>query len=371
MTPNAPLLKVTGLKKYFPVGGGFLRKPHNFIHAVDDLNFEILSGGSMGLVGESGCGKTTSLRIIAGFESATSGDVYIDEQRVNDIPPQRRDTSMVFQSYGLFPHMTVFENVSYGLKVRHVPKVEIKARVAEVLRLVGLEGLAKRSVAQLSGGQQQRVALCRAIITEPKVLLFDEPLSNLDAKLRKGTREQIRQIQQELGITSLYVTHDQAEAMSISDQIAVMNAGQLQQLGSAEEIYTQPANRFVAGFIGEANFLAAQVTSVVGSAIKISCAGVEIQLEQEGLDVQAGEAGALLIRPEAVDLVDEEQGDLGAKVLFSHYTGSIVLYALALPSGERLEVQVANPQERGLLPIGAQTGLRLHRRSLHLLPKED
>ncbi len=338
--------------------------------AVDHFSLAVERGKLITLLGPSGCGKTTSLRIIAGFENATSGDVYIDEVRVNDIAPQHRDTSMVFQSYGLFPHMTVFENVSYGLKVKHVPKKEINVRVAEVLHLVGLEGLGKRSVGQLSGGQQQRVALCRAIITEPKVLLFDEPLSNLDAKLRKGTREQIRSLQQELGITSLYVTHDQAEAMSISDQIAVMNDGKLQQLGVAEEIYSRPANQFVAGFIGEANFLKARVVSVSGNTIKIALADTEIALEQTGLPAEAGDESALLIRPEAVDLVDVGMGDIDAEVLFSHYTGSVVLYALSLAGGQRLEVQVANPQERGLLSIGSRVGLHLHRRSLRLLKKE-
>ena len=276
---------------------------------------------------------------------------------------------MVFQSYGLFPHMTVFENVAYGLKVRRVPRQEIKKRVAEVLALVGLQGLEDRGVGQLSGGQQQRVALCRAIVVQPKVLLFDEPLSNLDAKLRKGTREQIRRIQKELGITSLYVTHDQAEAMSISDRIAVMNAGRLQQLGTAEEIYARPANHFVADFIGEANFLTAQVLSSEGDKVRIRLLEVELEIPQGG-EFAPGQQVDVVVRPEAVDLLPEGEGDTTAEVLFSHYTGSVVLYALRLPDGERLEVQVANPQERGLLPVGAKVGVRFHRRSLHLLPKE-
>ncbi len=341
------------------------------VRAVDDFSLSVNRGELVTLLGPSGCGKTTSLRILAGFESATSGNVYIDGRRVNDIPPQNRLTSMVFQSYGLFPHMTVMENVAYGLRVKHVHKKKIKLQVQEVLNLVGLVGLDSRSVAKLSGGQQQRVALCRAIITEPHVLLFDEPLSNLDAKLRKGTREQIRSLQQELGITSVYVTHDQAEAMSISDWVAVMQDGRLQQLGSAEEIYSQPANRFVASFIGEANFLTAKVVSVAGNTTKVAAAGTEIFVEQIGLSVEVDDEVALLIRPEAVDLVDVEAGDVDAEVLFSHYTGSVVLYALSLSGGERLEVQVANPQERGLLSIGAHVGLRLHRRSLRLLKKED
>lgn len=340
------------------------------VRAVDDFSLEVGRGELVTLLGPSGCGKTTSLRILAGFELPTSGDVYIEGQKVTYVPPQKRPTSMVFQSYGLFPHMTVFENVAYGLKVRRVPRQEIKKRVAEVLSLVGLEGLEDRGVGQLSGGQQQRVALCRAIVVQPKVLLFDEPLSNLDAKLRKGTREQIRRIQKELGITSLYVTHDQAEAMSISDRIAVMNAGRLQQLGTAEEIYARPANHFVADFIGEANFLTARVLACEDGVVRIQLFETEIELEQPGAAFAPGQEVDVVVRPEAVDLLPEGEGDTPAEVLFSHYTGSVVLYALRLPDGGRLEVQVANPQERGLLPVGAKVGVRLHRRSLHLLPKE-
>ncbi len=339
------------------------------VRAVDDFSLEVERGELVTLLGPSGCGKTTSLRILAGFELPTSGDVYIEGQKMTYVPPQKRPTSMVFQSYGLFPHMTVFENVAYGLKVRRVPRQEIKKRVAEVLALVGLQGLEDRGVGQLSGGQQQRVALCRAIVVQPKVLLFDEPLSNLDAKLRKGTREQIRRIQKELGITSLYVTHDQAEAMSISDRIAVMNAGRLQQLGTAEEIYARPANHFVADFIGEANFLTAQVLSSEGDKVRIRLLEVELEIPQGG-EFAPGQQVDVVVRPEAVDLLPEGEGDTTAEVLFSHYTGSVVLYALRLPDGERLEVQVANPQERGLLAVGAKVGVRLHRRSLHLLPKE-
>jgi len=341
------------------------------VRAVDDFSLSVDRGDLVTLLGPSGCGKTTSLRILAGFENATTGNVYIDEHRVNDIPPQRRNTAMVFQSYGLFPHMTVLENVAYGLKVKHVPKRTIAKRVTEVLGLVGLDGLEKRSVAKLSGGQQQRVALCRAIITEPQVLLFDEPLSNLDAKLRKGTREQIRRIQQELGITSLYVTHDQAEAMSISDSIAVMNDGKLQQLGNAEEIYAQPANRFVAGFIGEADLVPADVTATTTDTIRIRILGAEFDVVQPGDAFSAGQAVEVVVRPEAVDLVDPAEGDVTATVGFSHYTGSIVLYSLVLSDEQRISVQVANPLERGFLDVDQTIGLHFHRRSLHVLPAES
>jgi iron(III) transport system ATP-binding protein len=341
------------------------------VRAVDDFSLSVERGELVTLLGPSGCGKTTSLRILAGFENPTSGSVYIDGHCVNDVPPQHRRTSMVFQSYGLFPHMTVLENVAYGLRVKRIPKRVIVPQVAEVLEMVGLEGLEKRSVAKLSGGQQQRVALCRAIITQPHVLLFDEPLSNLDAKLRKGTREQIRQIQQELGITSLYVTHDQAEAMSISDWIAVMHEGKLQQLGNAEEIYAKPSNRFVAGFIGEANMLSAEVVAATADSLRVRLLGTEMDIFQSGEGLSAGDPVELVVRPEAVDLVDVSSGDLDAVVSFSHYTGSIVQYSVILPDKQRISVQVANPIERGFLTEEQEIGLRFHRRSLRALPRES
>lgn len=339
------------------------------VRAVDDFSLSVNRGDLVTLLGPSGCGKTTSLRILAGFENATAGSVYIDGQRVNDIPPQNRNTSMVFQSYGLFPHMTVKENVAYGLRVKHVPKREIQTRVQEVLALVGLVGLESRSVAKLSGGQQQRVALCRAIITKPQVLLFDEPLSNLDAKLRKGTREQIRRLQQELGITSVYVTHDQAEAMSISDWVAVMEAGKLQQLGTAEEIYARPANRFVADFIGEANLLPARIANASTEGALISMYGCEIAVDRFGNQFATGQAIDVVVRPEAMDVVDEQDGDFAAMIQFSHYTGSLVVYTMSLQDGREISVQVANPVERGMLQAGQTVGLRLHRRSLHVLER--
>ena len=340
------------------------------VRAVDDFSLSVKRGDLVTLLGPSGCGKTTSLRILAGFENATAGSVYIDGHRVNDIPPQNRNTSMVFQSYGLFPHMTVMENVAYGLRVKHVPKREINTRVADVLALVGLVGVESRSVAKLSGGQQQRVALCRAIVTKPEVLLFDEPLSNLDAKLRKGTREQIRRIQQELGITSVYVTHDQAEAMSISDWVAVMQDGRMQQLGTAEEVYARPANRFVADFIGEANLLPAHVANAAPEGIVISLYGCEIALSRFGSTFTTNQAIDVVVRPEAVDIVDEQEGDFPATTRFSHYTGSIVVYTMCLPDEKIIYVQISNPLERGMLQEGQTVGLRLHRRSLHVLERK-
>ena len=224
-------------------------------YAVKDTCLEIRPGSFVTLLGPSGCGKTTTLRMIAGFESPDEGEIYLGNEAINALPPNKRDTAMVFQSYALLPHYNVFDNVAYGLKLRKVPKDEIKERVTRILELVELSGMEARMTNQLSGGQQQRVALARALVLEPGVLLFDEPLSNLDAKLRVSMRTEIRRIQQATGITAIYVTHDQSEAMALSDSIIIMNKGVVAQIGSPQEIYYHPNSEFVADFIGEANFL--------------------------------------------------------------------------------------------------------------------
>ena len=241
-------LVLKDLKKTFGKGDAV-------VTAVDSMNLTVKEGELITLLGPSGCGKTTTLRMIAGFHTPTSGDVLIDGESVNALPPNKRPTAMVFQNYALFPHMTVEENISYGLKVRGDSSVKIKKKVDGIIQLIGLDGLAKRQPRELSGGQQQRVSLARAMVMEPKVLLFDEPLSNLDAKLRVSTRLEIRKLQQRVGITSVYVTHDQEEAMMLSDKVVIMKAGMIQQIGTPSEIYAHPVNCFVAGFIGKANFL--------------------------------------------------------------------------------------------------------------------
>ncbi|MBO7349639.1 MAG: ABC transporter ATP-binding protein, partial [Spirochaetales bacterium] len=224
-------------------------------YAVKDTSLEIEPGTFVTLLGPSGCGKTTTLRMIAGFESPDEGEIYLGNEAINELTPNKRDTAMVFQSYALLPHYNIFDNVAYGLKLRKMPKDVIKEKVTKILKLVELEGMESRMTNQLSGGQQQRVALARALVIEPSVLLFDEPLSNLDAKLRVQMRTEIRRIQQEVGITAIYVTHDQSEAMAISDKIIIMNKGVVAQMGTPQEIYYHPVDEFVADFIGEANFL--------------------------------------------------------------------------------------------------------------------
>jgi ABC-type Fe3+/spermidine/putrescine transport system ATPase subunit len=234
--------------------------------AVDNVSFDVAEGEFVSLLGPSGCGKTTTLRCIAGLETPEEGQISIGTTLVNNaaagvaVPPYRRNIGMVFQSYAIWPHMSVFENVAFPLRIKHVPRAEIATRVKEALRMVGLEALAERSAQQLSGGQQQRVAVARAIVQSPEVMLFDEPLSNLDAALRDQTRAEIRRLQRDLGIAAIYVTHDQAEALSISDRIIVMDQGRIVQVGTPGDIYSRPANEFVAKVVGAANFLDVTVT---------------------------------------------------------------------------------------------------------------
>ena len=292
-------------------------------YAVNDVSLTIEPGSFVTLLGPSGCGKTTTLRMIAGFESPDAGEIYLGEQPINALTPNKRDTAMVFQSYALFPHYNVYDNIAYGLKLRKVPKKEMDERIERILDLVELTGMEGRMTNQLSGGQQQRVALARAMVVEPGVLLFDEPLSNLDAKLRVSMRTEIRRIQQALGITAVYVTHDQAEAMAISDNIIIMNKGVIAQMGSPEEIYHKPQSEFVADFIGEVNFLMGEVTAKDGGMCTVKVNGHPVQVANpDGFDV--GKACKLVLRPEAGILGDT--GALPCKVVLSCFMGAYQNY---------------------------------------------
>ena len=296
--------------------------------ALSGVSLNIREGEFFTLLGPSGCGKTTLLRMIAGFNSIEGGDFYFGEKRINDVPAHKRDIGMVFQNYAIFPHLTVAENVAYGLKARKVAKAEISRRVAEALELVQISHLADRKPNELSGGQQQRVALARAFVIEPSVLLMDEPLSNLDAKLRVQMRTVIKKLQRRLGITTIYVTHDQEEALAISDRIAVMKDGVIMQIGTPNEIYAKPQNPFVAGFIGTSNFLDCDVAN----------GKVTIQGEQT-LEIPMAKPftgpGKLSARPE--QLFFSDQGMPG-KVLFSTFLGDFVEYEVELNNGQSLTV---------------------------------
>jgi iron(III) transport system ATP-binding protein len=335
------------------------------VTAVDGISFGIEKGELVTLLGPSGCGKTTTLRLIAGFEVPTAGHLILDGQRLDDVPPNRRDMAMVFQSYAIFPHLNVSENVAYGLKIKKLSAREIRRRVAEVLSLTGLTGLEQRAPHRLSGGQQQRVALARALVMEPKVLLFDEPLSNLDAKLREQMRAEIRRIQQTLAITSVYVTHDQAEAMTLSDRIVVMNQGRVAQIGTAQQIYRRPANAFVADFIGTANFLPAQVVAVSAERLDLEVFGSQLSIDPPDVALCLGESVMLLARPEALRINTSQEG-YPARVSHAVYLGPIVEYEVEV-AGQTLALTQYDPHE--VYPPGTGVYVQLVKGALYLLPK--
>jgi iron(III) transport system ATP-binding protein len=306
--------------------------------------------------------------MIAGFEIPTSGDILIDGESVKATPPNKRPTTMVFQNYALFPHMTVAENIGYGLKIHHEPAKTIKERTEKVMHLVGLSRLGERSPAQLSGGQQQRVSLARSLIMEPKVLLLDEPLSNLDAKLRVSTRLEIRKLQQRIGITSVYVTHDQEEAMTLSDRVVIMHEGRIQQIDTPREIYAHPNNRFVADFIGKANFLKGRITGRTGvDDYSVEIQGRQIRVLQSKNVFSEGDGVLLVARPESVELEAKDPSALTGVVRELVYLGSQMVYEVEI-EGDLFTVKVANPQEHRAFPRGEEVSLRFKEKSLHLLP---
>ena len=332
-------------------------------YAVHDTSLNIEPGSFVTLLGPSGCGKTTTLRMIAGFESPDEGEIYLGEEPINELTPNKRDTAMVFQSYALLPHYNVFDNVAYGLKLRKVPKEEIKERVMKILDLVELTGMEGRMTNQLSGGQQQRVALARALVIEPSVLLFDEPLSNLDAKLRVSMRTEIRRIQQEVGITAIYVTHDQSEAMALSDQIIIMNKGVVAQVGTPQEIYYHPNSEFVADFIGEANFLRGTLTGIDGAHAVMNIEGTELRVAAaDGLEV--GKDYTLVLRPEAATLADE--GGLPCKVILSCFMGSYQNYHVMV-GNTLVKLTENNPKNKRIYAVSEECSLRFDPDAVHIL----
>ncbi len=284
----------------------FVTPEGSSINAVDHVDMQIKNGEFFSMLGSSGCGKTTSLRMIAGFETPTSGEIYIEGEPQGRKPPFQRQVNTVFQSYALFQHMTVFQNVAFGLEMDKVPQNEIKRRVGEALEMVKLSGMEQRYPRQLSGGQQQRVALARALVKRPKVLLLDEPLGALDLKLRKEMQLELKTLQREVGITFVFVTHDQEEALTMSDRIAVMSFGKVMQIGAPVEIYERPKNKFVADFIGETNLLEGAVRGVEGNWLKVFVPALESEVRalREG-DFQIGQAVALSIRPEKIKMEEK------------------------------------------------------------------
>jgi len=300
------------------------------IPAVNSINIKINDGEFFSLLGPSGCGKTTTLRMIAGFEQPTVGEIFLHGQAVAGIPAYKRPVNTVFQNYALFPHMTVWKNVAFGLEMKKVPKDEINKRAGEALELVQLSGMGERKPKQLSGGQQQRVALARALVNHPEVLLLDEPLGALDLKLRKEMQFELKQIQEQLGITFIYVTHDQEEALTMSDRIAVMDEGKVQQIGTPREIYEHPTNRFVADFIGETNFVPATVQSI-DEFVTLDIGGAEVMGEAGSRSLAAGERVTLAIRPEKINLYPI--GEIEPKQALDHEEVA-ELFGSSLPEGK-------------------------------------
>ncbi len=327
-------------------------------YAVKDANIEIEPGSFVTLLGPSGCGKTTTLRMIAGFESPDEGEIYLGNEAINSLTPNKRDTAMVFQSYALLPHYNIFDNVAYGLKLRKLDKAVIKEKVTDILKLVGLEGMENRMTNQLSGGQQQRVALARALVIEPGVLLFDEPLSNLDAKLRVSMRTEIRRIQQEAGITAIYVTHDQSEAMAISDKVIIMNKGIVEQISTPQDAYYYPKNKFVADFIGEANFLEA---SVKGKDCVI-IDGAEVECSTGNME--NGANCSVVLRPEGASLSDT--GAVKGTVKYSCFMGAYQDYHVQV-ADSLVKIQEYNPKNKKIYRVGDEVFLNFEKDTLYAL----
>ena len=336
---------------------------------LDNINLYINDKEFLTLLGPSGCGKTTTLRIIGGFQEPTSGDVFFDGVRINSVPPHKRAINTVFQRYALFPHLNVFENIAFGLRIPKVdpqtkkkvkiPEQEIQERVTEMLQVVNLKGFEKRSVSSLSGGQQQRVAIARALVNRPKVLLLDEPLAALDLRLRKDMQNELKRIQQATGITFIYVTHDQEEALSMSDTVVVMDKGRIQQIGRPEDIYNEPKNAFVADFIGESNIL----DGVMLSDYHVRFFGRVFDCVDKGF--APNESVDVVIRPEDIDIVPQDQGHLVGTVTSITFKG--LNYDIIVEfKGFKWLIQTTDYH-----PVGAVIGIRLNPEDIHIMHKSE
>jgi len=347
------------------------------VQALNNVCLDVLEGELFTLLGPSGCGKTTTLRCIAGFEKPTGGQIIFIGRDFTALAPFRRNIGMVFQSYALFPHLSIFENVAYGLKIRKLPRNEIAERVESILQLVGLKGLHKRKPSELSGGQQQRIALARALVYDPQLLLLDEPLSNLDAKLRVYMREEIRRIQQQAKVTTVYVTHDQEEALSISDRIAVMHAGQVSQVGTPDEIYESPASIQVADFIGQANFLECTVQKRAADRLLItfpSSETISLDSNSEGVSGFPHSEAVLFVRPEHAELTNKPQraDTLRGEVKVILYLGSVVRYFVEIFQGSASrEVIVDQAGRLAEIGIGDEVSVAFQEHGIRLFPPDQ
>ncbi len=352
-----------------------LKKRFGETEAVKEVNLSIERGDFFTFLGPSGCGKTTILRMIAGFARPDQGTILFDGEEVNDVPPWKRDVGMVFQNYALWPHLSVFENVAFGLKERNLARAIVSERTHRALSIVNLEGLERRKPSELSGGQQQRVALARTLVIEPRLLLLDEPLSNLDAKLRIQMRHELVRIQKDLGITSIYVTHDQEEALTLSTRIAVMSRGSVVQVGTPKEIYENPKSKGVADFVGTSNFFHAQVMERVADKVRLRTEEgfllVVAYLEANFPEIGSGLL--LNIRPESIDVSRLEEGgpsknQIKGIVRTSAYLGSLVQYEVEVSQGKRVKVNVVNPRKKVIFGEGEEVFLTFSSEDVVLIP---
>ncbi|KKY02468.1 spermidine/putrescine ABC transporter ATP-binding protein [Paraclostridium benzoelyticum] len=334
-----------------------LSKRYDDNQVLDNLSLDIKKNEFLTLLGPSGCGKTTTLKIIAGFEYADEGKVLFEERDITDIPPHERQINTVFQKYALFPHMNIYENIAFGLKIKKLPKDEIDKKVKEMLKLVALEGFERRQVESLSGGQQQRVAIARALVNEPKVLLLDEPLGALDLKLRKEMQMELKKIQKKLGITFVFVTHDQEEALTMSDKIIVMNKGKIQQMGTPQDIYNEPENSFVARFIGESNIF----DGIMIEDYLVEFCGKKFKCVDK--DFEKNENIEVVIRPEDVKMVEPEKGMLKGKVTSVLFKG--VHYEIEVNENGRMWI-LHNTQSA---QVGSELGLDIYPEDIHIMRK--
>lgn len=324
---------------------------------LDNITLGIKKNEFITLLGPSGCGKTTTLKILAGFETCDEGEVIFEDKKINDLPPYERQINTVFQKYALFPHMNVYENIAFGLKIKKLSKSQIDKKVSEVLKLVDLKGFEKRKIESLSGGQQQRVAIARAIVNEPKVLLLDEPLGALDLKLRKEMQIELKRIQKQLGITFVFVTHDQEEALTMSDTVVVMNKGVIQQMGTPEDIYNEPENKFVARFIGESNI----TDGIMLEDFKVKFCGRIFECVDKGFDKD--EDIDVVIRPEDIKIVNKEEGNLKGIVKSSVFKG--VHYELEVEE-ESMNFILHNTKN---FSIGTEIGMDIYPEDIHIMKK--
>ena len=336
---------------------------------IPDLSLEIREGEFFTLLGPSGCGKTTLLRMIAGFNSIEGGDFYFNEKRINDLDPAKRNIGMVFQNYAIFPHYTVRQNVEFGLKNKGVPAKERKEKSDEFLRLMQIENLAERKPDRMSGGQQQRVALARALVIEPDVLLMDEPLSNLDAKLRVDMRSAIRRTQHQVGITTVYVTHDQEEAMAISDRIAVMKAGVLQQVGMPKSIYQRPANLFVSSFIGRSNVVPAELKMEGDASFLVFSNGKKAEIRNVDGAFREDRKVKLSVRPEEFLLCGKEEELLHARITESIFLGLNTHYTVELETGDRAEI-IQESTISNILTVGEEISLKINTEKVNVFTED-